>query len=93
MTVDNNLDFEQVLVELEGIINHLENGDLPLDKALEDFEKGINLVQQGKARLNNAEQRIQILLQKNKDVPLDEYQSANGQSADQIDESSNDIPF
>lgn len=58
------LDFETTLKELEEIVNRLETGDLPLEEALNEFETAVKLVQQGQERLQKAEQRIQILLQK-----------------------------
>lgn len=67
-------DFETTLKELEQIVGHLEAGDLPLEEALNEFETAIKLVQQGQERLNNAEQRIQILLQKNQESELVDYQ-------------------
>ncbi|MEC9167985.1 MAG: exodeoxyribonuclease VII small subunit, partial [Pseudomonadota bacterium] len=35
--------FEETLSELEAIVNEMESGDLPLNKALEKFERGIAL--------------------------------------------------
>ena len=66
-------DFETTLKELEEIVYQLETGDLPLEDALHQFESAIKLVQQGQERLNNAEQRIQILLQKNQNAELVDY--------------------
>ena len=40
----------------------MENGDLPLNKALEKFERGIALSRQGQQSLENAEQKVKILL-------------------------------
>ncbi|VEI46057.1 exodeoxyribonuclease VII small subunit [Actinobacillus equuli] len=57
-------DFESTLKELEAIVSHLETGDLPLEEALNEFETAVKLVQQGQERLQKAEQRIQILLNK-----------------------------
>lgn len=36
--------FEEALAELEAIVEELERGDLPLEVALERFERGIHLV-------------------------------------------------
>ena len=52
----------------------LESGELPLEDALKEFENGIKLAQLGQERLQQAEQRIQILLQKNETAPLSDYQ-------------------
>lgn len=67
-------DFESTLKELEEIVSRLENGDLLLEEALNEFEAAIKLVQQGQDRLQKAEQRIQILLQKDENAALVDYQ-------------------
>ncbi|OOH91341.1 exodeoxyribonuclease VII small subunit [Pasteurellaceae bacterium 15-036681] len=66
-------DFETTLKELEEIVTKLETGDLPLEEALTEFESAIKLVQQGQERLAKAEQRIQILLQKDENAELTDY--------------------
>lgn len=66
-------DFETTLKELEAIVTHLESGDLPLEEALSEFETAVKLVQQGQERLQKAEQRIQILLEKNAQAELTDY--------------------
>lgn len=68
-------DFESTLKELEEIVSRLETGDLPLEEALNEFETAVKLVQQGQERLQKAEQRIQILLQKDDQAPLADYNS------------------
>ncbi len=55
--------FEQSLVELEQIVGKLEDGDMPLEESLELFERGIALSRDCRARLTNAERRIEILMQ------------------------------
>lgn len=67
-------DFETTLKELEDIVGRLESGELPLEEALGEFETAIKLVQQGQERLQKAEQRIQILLQKDETATLADYQ-------------------
>lgn len=66
-------DFESTLKELEGIVERLEQGDLPLEEALSEFETAVKLVQQGQEKLQKAEQRIQILLQKDEHSELVDY--------------------
>ncbi len=53
--------FEASLAELEEIVTKLESGDLPLEKSLELFEKGIRLSRECRERLTNAERRIEQL--------------------------------
>lgn len=52
--------FETALGELEQIVNRLESGDLPLEEALSEFERGVQLARQGQSQLQKAEQRVQI---------------------------------
>lgn len=54
--------FEASLTELEGIVNKLETGDLPLESSLELFEAGIKLSRECRERLSKAERRIEILM-------------------------------
>ena len=68
-----SLAFEETLKELETIISKLEIGSLPLDEALNEFEKGIKLAKQGQNQLQKAEQRIQILLAENGDSALADF--------------------
>lgn len=56
--------FEELLGELEKIVATLEEGDQPLEQSLELFERGVVLSRECRARLENVERRIQILIQK-----------------------------
>lgn len=53
--------FEQALRELEMTMRELEDGSTTLDEALTKYEKGVALIRQCYAALNNAEQRIREL--------------------------------
>ena len=55
-------DLEKTLSELEKIVQELEDGDLPLEKALKQFEKGVQLSRECQTALQAAEQRVKILL-------------------------------
>ena len=57
--------FEESMRELEILVEEMEKGDLPLESALEKFEKGINLARTSQQLLKSAEQKVQILMQKN----------------------------
>ena len=56
--------FEQSLKELETVVRELESGDLPLEQALVSFEKGIGLTRECQKALEEAEQKVRILLEK-----------------------------
>jgi len=55
-------DLEKTLAELEKIVATLEEGDIPLEQALKQFEKGIKLSRDCQTALQSAEQRVQILV-------------------------------
>ena len=55
--------FEASLASLERIVRELERGELPLEKSLELFEQGVKLSRECQERLNEAERRIEVLLQ------------------------------
>jgi exodeoxyribonuclease VII small subunit len=54
-------DFESALAELDGIVKALEDGDLPLEKSLELYERGVQLSRFCHAKLEGAERRIEVL--------------------------------
>lgn len=56
--------FEEGLEELEKIVKELESGDLPLEKSLRLFEKGVKLTQACRKQLQEAEGKVEILLKK-----------------------------
>lgn len=57
-------DFESAIAELESIVKTLEEGDLPLEKSLELYERGVLLSRFCHTRLDEAERRIEILNEK-----------------------------
>ncbi|CAI2404695.1 MULTISPECIES: exodeoxyribonuclease VII small subunit [Serratia] len=61
-STEQNVSFESSLSELENIVTRLESGELPLEDALNEFERGVQLARQGQQKLQQAEQRVQILL-------------------------------
>ena len=54
-------DFESAIAELETIVKTLEEGDLPLEKSLALFERGVQLSRFCHAKLEEAERRVDIL--------------------------------
>ena len=55
--------FEDALARLESIATELENGDLPLDESLKIFEEGIRLSKTYLKMLDEAERKVEILIQ------------------------------
>ena len=63
MSDKKTLNLEKSLAELEELVEELERGDLPLDKAMKKFEQGIKLTRSCQTALKDAEQKVEILLQ------------------------------
>ncbi len=55
--------FEQSLAELESIVTRMEQGELSLEESLAQFERGIALTRQCQQALEQAEQKVAILLE------------------------------
>jgi exodeoxyribonuclease VII small subunit len=53
---------EQTLEDLEQLVAKLEEGEMPLNQAVREFERGIKLTRQCQSVLKDAEQKIEILL-------------------------------
>jgi exodeoxyribonuclease VII small subunit len=67
-------DFEQALADLEETVEKLERGDLPLEDALKQFERGIGLARNCQLALKQAEQKVEILLQKTPDAAPEPFE-------------------
>ena len=62
MSSTKKFNLEKSLAELEELVEELESGDLPLEKALKKFEEGIKLTRGCQAALKEAEQKVEVLL-------------------------------
>jgi exodeoxyribonuclease VII small subunit len=67
-------DFEKSLGELEAVVERLEHGELPLEEALKQFERGIELTRGCQASLKVAEQKVEILLRKTPDAEPESFE-------------------
>lgn len=70
-----SLDFEASMAELESLVERMENGEQSLEDSLKDFERGIALTRNCQKSLQETEQKIQQLIEKNGQdelVPFDE---------------------
>ncbi len=62
MSAKKDIDLEKSLAQLESLVEELESGDLPLEKAMQKFEQGVKLTRSCQTALKDAEQRVEILL-------------------------------
>ena len=68
--------FEEALVELEGIVDALERGDLTLEQSLDAFERGVGLTRTCQQALEKAEQRVRILTESRTDAEPEPFTTA-----------------
>ncbi len=68
--------FEAGLEELERIVKEMESGELPLERALELFEKGMELSSRCRKQLEEAETRVEILVRKGDRVTPEPFGNA-----------------
>ncbi|MBI3019510.1 MAG: exodeoxyribonuclease VII small subunit [Deltaproteobacteria bacterium] len=59
-----DLPFEKSLEKLEGMVKKLESGELSLEDSVKAFEEGVQLAAHCGKKLDEAEKKVEILLQK-----------------------------
>ena len=74
MTASKKFNLEKALNDLENLVEELESGDLPLEKAMQKFEEGIKLTRGCQAALKDAEQKVEILLQSAGGEELEDFE-------------------
>lgn len=72
-------DFETALAELEELVEKMEQGELNLDESLKQFERGVLLTRVCQKALQEAEQKVQILLEKDGQTSLEPFDSDDSQ--------------
>ena len=63
--------FEADMKELEDIVNQMNKGSLSLEKSMELFEKGLKLSKKCSSRLNQAQQKVQKIVNSNTDEDIE----------------------
>ncbi len=74
MAAKKTVNLEKALNDLEVLVEELESGDLPLEKAMKKFEEGIKLTRGCQAALKEAEQKVEILLKSAGGEALEEFE-------------------
>jgi len=65
---------DESLKALTALIDKMEQNDTKIDDSLLQFEQGVNLIRHAQKKLQQAEQKIQILIKKDSDEKLQDYQ-------------------
>jgi len=65
---------EKALTELEKLVEIMEQGDISLEDSLKHFEQGVELTRQCQKALKQAEQKVQILIDKSENADLQKFE-------------------
>ena len=71
---DETPPFEKGLERLEAVVKELDGGDLPLERAIELFEKGTAMAETCRAQLAEAETKVEILTKRGSRVEAQPFQ-------------------
>jgi exodeoxyribonuclease VII small subunit len=71
------LSFEEAMQKLEEIVGRLENGDVPLETAIELFQEGMTLSRLCGSKLEQVESRIQMLVDNGQGLQKKPFAQAN----------------
>ena len=75
----SELSFEKGLERLEKIVQELEQGDLPLERALELFEEGMKLSGNCRRQLEEAENKVELLVKRAGKIVPEPFESSEGE--------------
>lgn len=70
--------FEDSLSALERIVQQLESGELPLDRALELFEQGLSMAKRCQDQLANVERRVEVLMRERNEIRIVPFEASPG---------------
>jgi exodeoxyribonuclease VII small subunit len=76
-TTKQQPDLETALIEINTLIEQMEHGELSLEQSLEKFERGVSLIKHCQKVLQDAEQKVQILMQNGSAEELKPYENNN----------------
>ncbi len=74
-TAEDKPTFEHALGQLEKLVDSMEQGNLSLEESLKTFEEGIKLTRQCQKSLDEAEQKVKILLENTPDAELEPFEN------------------
>lgn len=68
-----SFNFEKSLAELETLVETMENGDISLEDSLKHFERGISLTRACQTALEEADQKVKILMEKGNQTSIENF--------------------
>jgi exodeoxyribonuclease VII small subunit len=73
MTRAKKIDFEAALAQLEKLVEQMEDGELSLEDSLKTFESGIKLARDCQQALQDADQKVQLLMEQNGELTSEPF--------------------
>ncbi len=70
-------DLEKSLSEINTLVEQMETGELTLEQSLVHFERGIKLIKHAQTILNDAEQKVQLLINNRGEDTLTPYETSD----------------
>ncbi|MBK8479751.1 MAG: exodeoxyribonuclease VII small subunit [Proteobacteria bacterium] len=64
--------FDAILTDLQALVEALESADMPLERSLEAFERGVALARRGQQILDAAERKVELLMRDGSTAPLEQ---------------------
>ncbi|MFC0561611.1 exodeoxyribonuclease VII small subunit [Halalkalibacter alkalisediminis] len=74
MAEKTELSFEEAMAELEQVVERLEQGDVPLEKAITMFQEGMALSKQCHEKLEQVEKQMDQILHEDGEIELLDFQ-------------------
>jgi len=76
MAEDTDWSFEKGLADLESVVKELESADLPLERAIQVFERGVSLSDRCRKELDDAETRVEVLMKRGDKLEAEPFEAA-----------------
>lgn len=73
MSASKKFDFDNEIQKLEAIVEQMESGELGLEQAMAQFEQGVKITRECHKALQEVEQKVQILLEKQGKMVLEPF--------------------
>nr|WP_280530408.1 exodeoxyribonuclease VII small subunit [Paenibacillus woosongensis] len=81
---EQDYSFEEAMNELEDIVSQLEHGDVPLEKAIDLFQKGMQLSQLCGSKLSQVERKIEMIMEADGQVVKKPFDPLTEESGDSV---------
>jgi len=76
-------DLESSLESLEALVERMESGELSLEESLKAFEEGVRLTRQCQQSLQQAEQKVRVLMEQSEEAEPEPFDSPDESDADE----------